>query len=150
VAKPRPRRCWRPGKGRREPSPPRRPGRFDAYAAAALDATSLETARSHLAELYDQHLITEPAPGRYQLHDLLREHARSLAAGDDRADTNAATRRLLDYYLHTALAADQHVATWAAAYHRPPTGAIGSPSAQRIQETLRQYVLKPASPPSNQ
>jgi hypothetical protein len=95
---------------------------FDAYAAAALDATSLETARSHLAELYDQHLITEPAPGRHQLHDLLREHARSLAAADDRADGKAATRRLLDYYLHTALAADQHVATWAAAYHRPPTG----------------------------
>jgi len=30
--------------------------------------------RRCLDELYDQHLISEPAPGRYQLHDLLREH----------------------------------------------------------------------------
>ena len=61
---------------------------IDAYAAAALDDVSLETARAQLDELYDQHLITEPAPGRYLLHDLLREHARTLAeadAGDSRA-----------------------------------------------------------------
>ena len=60
---------------------------IDAYAAAALDGTSLGQARRHLDELYDQHLITEPAPGRYQLHDLLREHARALAAADDPADS---------------------------------------------------------------
>ena len=59
---------------------------FDGYAAAALGATSPDTARRHLGELYDQHLLTEPAPGRYQLHDLLREHARALAAADDPAD----------------------------------------------------------------
>jgi hypothetical protein len=35
---------------------------IDAYAAAALDGTDLATARRHLDELYDQHLITEPAP----------------------------------------------------------------------------------------
>ena len=33
----------------------------------------------HLDDLYDQHLITEPARGRYRLHDLLHEHARGLA-----------------------------------------------------------------------
>src|SRR5262249_54954247 len=54
---------------------------IDAYAAAALDDTSLATARRGLDELYDQHLLTEPAPGRYQLHDLLRQHARTLATG---------------------------------------------------------------------
>ena len=57
---------------------------FDAYAAAALDGTSLGEARRQLDELYDQHLITEPTLGRYQLHDLLREHARIMAAGDRR------------------------------------------------------------------
>ena len=81
---------------------------FDARAAAALDHTSLDEARRCLDELYDQHLITEPAPGRYQLHDLLREHARALAAADDPAACDAAVGRLLDYYLHTALAAGQH------------------------------------------
>jgi tetratricopeptide (TPR) repeat protein/transcriptional regulator with XRE-family HTH domain len=92
----------------------------DAYAAAALDGTSLDTARRCLDELYDQHLITEPAPGRYQLHDLLREHARALAATDDPADCDAATRRLLDYYLHTALDADRHIPTWDTAYRPRP------------------------------
>ena len=80
---------------------------FDAYAAAALDATSLATARRHLDELYEQHLLAEPAPGRYQMHDLLREHARARADTADPADRDAATGRLLDYYLHTALAASQ-------------------------------------------
>ncbi len=75
---------------------------FDGYAAAALEDTTLEQAHRCLDELYDQHLITEPAPGRYQLHDLLREHARALAAADDPADSDAAAGRLLDYYLHNA------------------------------------------------
>ena len=69
----------------------------DAYAAAALDGTSPGTARRQLDELYDQHLLTEPAPGRYQLHDLLREHARALAAADDQANHDAAAGRVLDY-----------------------------------------------------
>jgi tetratricopeptide (TPR) repeat protein/transcriptional regulator with XRE-family HTH domain len=95
---------------------------FDAYAAAALDGASLGTARRDLGELYDQHLLTEPAPGRYRLHDLLREHARALAAADDDAETGAAARRLLDYYLHTALAAGRHSGSWVSANRRPPPG----------------------------
>jgi len=85
---------------------------IDAHAAAALDGTSLDEARGCLEGLYDQHLLTEPAPGRYQLHDLLREHARTLAAADDPAESEAATGRLLDYYLHTAIAAGRHITTW--------------------------------------
>src|SRR5215467_4696495 len=101
---------------------------FDAYAAAALDGTSLSKARRQLDELYDQHLITEPVPDRYQLHDLLREHARIMAGeAGDAADSEAATRRLLDYYLHTALAAGQYFSTWASA-GRPPLP--GNPPAQ--------------------
>jgi tetratricopeptide (TPR) repeat protein len=95
---------------------------FDTYAAAALDGTSLGSARRHLDELYDQHLISEPAPGRYQLHDLLREHARALAASDDQADRDAAAGRALDYYLHTALVAGRHFDPRASAYRRPPPG----------------------------
>jgi tetratricopeptide (TPR) repeat protein/transcriptional regulator with XRE-family HTH domain len=85
---------------------------FDAHAVAALDDTSLDQARRGLGELYDQHLIGEPAPGRYLLHDLLREHARALADGAAPADRDAATGRLLDYYLHTALAAGQRLPSW--------------------------------------
>jgi tetratricopeptide (TPR) repeat protein len=85
---------------------------IDAHAAAALDDTSLAAARRGLGELYDQHLLTEPAPGRYVLHDLLREHARALAAADDPAESDAAADRLLDYCLHTALAAGRRLPSW--------------------------------------
>ena len=95
---------------------------FDAYAAAALDGTGLGDARRQLDELYDQHLLTEPAPGRYQLHDLLREHARALAATDDQTDRDTVAGRVLDYYLHTALAAGKHFDPRASAYRRPPPG----------------------------
>jgi tetratricopeptide (TPR) repeat protein/transcriptional regulator with XRE-family HTH domain len=83
---------------------------IDAYAAAALDDSDPGAARRHLQALYDQHLITEPARGRYRLHDLIREHARTLAAADPAAEADAALGRLLDYYLHTARAADRHLA----------------------------------------
>ena len=95
---------------------------IDAYVAAALDDSSLDAARRHLDELYDQHLLTEPAPGRYILHDLLREHARALDAADDRDDTDAATRRLLDYYVHAALAASRRIPTWTDAPSHPLSG----------------------------
>ena len=106
----------------------RHPGpNFDAYAAAALDGTTLDVARHSLEDLYDQHLLAEPVPGRYQLHDLLREHAQTLAAADDPAGSADATGRLLDYYLHTALAAGQHFNPGAGAYRRP---LPGNPPAQ--------------------
>jgi tetratricopeptide (TPR) repeat protein len=82
---------------------------IDAHAAAALDDTSLATARRQLRALYDHHLISEPASGRYRLHDLLREHAQAMSAADDPDAGEATTDRLLDYYLHTALAAGKHI-----------------------------------------
>ena len=92
---------------------------FDAHAAAALDGTSLAEARRHLDDLYDQHLLGQPGRGRYRFHDLIREHARALAAGEP-ADGAATTGRLLDYYLHTALAADRHVAVRVRGARRAP------------------------------
>jgi tetratricopeptide (TPR) repeat protein/transcriptional regulator with XRE-family HTH domain len=74
---------------------------IDDHAAAALDGTSPAAARRGLEALYDQHLLTEPAPGRYRMHDLIREHARVLADRLD-PDRDLATDRLLDYYQHAA------------------------------------------------
>ena len=48
---------------------------IDGYAAAALDGTGLAAARRGLEALYDQYLLTEPAQGRYRLHDLIRQAA---------------------------------------------------------------------------
>jgi tetratricopeptide (TPR) repeat protein/transcriptional regulator with XRE-family HTH domain len=95
---------------------------IDAYAAAALDGTSLAAARRRLEALYDQHLITEPARGRYRFHDLIREHARTLAAAGDPAESDAAATRLLDYYLHTARTASGHFPAWTVAEDPAPPG----------------------------
>ena len=95
---------------------------IDAYAAAALDGTDLAAARRHLDGLYDHYLLTEPARGRYRLHDLLAEHARALAFAGDPADADAAAGRLLDYYAHTAAAAGQHIETRHTAVGRAPPG----------------------------
>ncbi len=109
---------------------------IDAYAAAALDDTSLDAARRGLEGLYDQHLLTEPARGRYRLHDLLREHARALAANDDPAGRDTAAGRLLDYYLHTALAASKHIAARGPARRLPTLG--DSPACAPQISTPRQ------------
>ena len=93
---------------------------IDGYAAAALDGTDLPAVRRRLGELHDQHLISEPTRGRYRLHDLLREHARALAAADEAAGNQAAIGRLLDYYLHTAMTASQLIA-WRTPIAGPPS-----------------------------
>jgi tetratricopeptide (TPR) repeat protein/DNA-binding XRE family transcriptional regulator len=95
---------------------------IDAYAAAALDETGVDSARGRLDELYDHHLISEPAAGRYQLHDLLRQYSRALAAEGEPADAGAAAR-LVNYYAHVAAAASKHIATWTTAGDRPPPGS---------------------------
>jgi tetratricopeptide (TPR) repeat protein/transcriptional regulator with XRE-family HTH domain len=80
---------------------------LDAYAAAALHHTSLDHADRLLDDLYDQHLLTEPAPGRYRMHDLIRAYARALADRlDPDGDRDQASARLLDYYQHAAALAD--------------------------------------------
>jgi tetratricopeptide (TPR) repeat protein/transcriptional regulator with XRE-family HTH domain len=101
---------------------------IDSYAVAALDGTGLAAARHGLEALYDQYLLTEPAQGRYRMHDLLRAHARALA---DRLDSDGgrdqATARLLDYYQHTAALADALLARQPRASPAPAAGT--SPGA---------------------
>ncbi|HUL24452.1 MAG TPA: tetratricopeptide repeat protein [Streptosporangiaceae bacterium] len=87
----------------------------DARAAAAMIGAGLAPARRLLDALYDNHLIEETARGRYAMHDLLRAYARALAAGDAAADRDAATARLLDYYLRAARAADRYLSPQAGA-----------------------------------
>ena len=100
---------------------------IDGYAAAALDDADLGAARRGLAALYDQYLLTEPARGRYRLHDLLGEHARTLAAADPAAEADAALGRLLDYYQHAAALAEARLARQSRT--RPAPAAVISPPA---------------------
>jgi tetratricopeptide (TPR) repeat protein/transcriptional regulator with XRE-family HTH domain len=83
----------------------------DAYAAAALDGIDVATARRGLEALYDQYLLSEPAAGRYRMHDLIREHARALTGRlDPDDDRDQAVGRLLDYYEHAAARANLLIA----------------------------------------
>jgi tetratricopeptide (TPR) repeat protein/transcriptional regulator with XRE-family HTH domain len=98
---------------------------IDAYAAAALAASSLQEAQQHLAELYDHHLLTEPSRGRYQLHDLLRAHAQAKTSEEDPVEAQAAVGRLLNYYLRAGEIAGRHFASWFG-YRRPaPSPSLG-------------------------
>jgi tetratricopeptide (TPR) repeat protein len=75
-------------------------------AAASLAGIDPGEVRRLLAELTQANLVSEPSPGRYTFHDLLRIYAIELAHRDDaETDRTQAVRRLLDHYLHTAHAA---------------------------------------------
>jgi tetratricopeptide (TPR) repeat protein/transcriptional regulator with XRE-family HTH domain len=82
---------------------------FDVHAAAALDGSDIVIAGRVLDALYDQYFLSEPAPGRYRLHDLVREYARNLVAHDPAGESNPAITRLLGYYQHAAAAAERHL-----------------------------------------
>jgi tetratricopeptide (TPR) repeat protein/transcriptional regulator with XRE-family HTH domain len=98
---------------------------FDGYSAAALDGTDLPAARRRLEILYDQYLLAEVARGQYRMHDLLRQHARTLAHRLDKEDDRAgAISRLLDYYQHTATLAETLIAR-----RSVPSFAAGTASA---------------------
>jgi tetratricopeptide (TPR) repeat protein/transcriptional regulator with XRE-family HTH domain len=105
---------------------------FDAYAAAALAGVPVAEARRDLEGLYDHYLLAETAHGRYRFHDLIREQARALAAASPPSERDAATSRLLDYYLRTARAADQHLNSRAVPAASEPADA--APPARPITD----------------
>ncbi|GIH06420.1 SARP family transcriptional regulator [Rhizocola hellebori] len=70
-------------------------------AAASLAALPLAQTSRLLGELAQAHLVTEPAAGRYGMHDLLRTFAGETAAATDApSERHDALRRLYDHYLH--------------------------------------------------
>jgi tetratricopeptide (TPR) repeat protein len=79
---------------------------FDSHSTAALADVLLAESQRLLDELVDAHLVEEPRPGRYRLHDLVRTFASGLAAATDpEPRCREAVGRLLDYFLHATLAA---------------------------------------------
>jgi tetratricopeptide (TPR) repeat protein len=77
-------------------------------AAASLAGLSATTARSVLTELASAYLTTEQEPGRFTLHELLRAYAAERVKHQDSgAERHAASRRMLDHYLHTAHSASR-------------------------------------------
>jgi DNA-binding SARP family transcriptional activator/Tfp pilus assembly protein PilF len=81
---------------------------FGAAAAYALAGGDVECS---LNELVDAHLLDQRGRlDRFQFHDLMRGYAATLAAAEDfAADRAAAEKRLLSYFLHSAIAAFREV-----------------------------------------
>jgi DNA-binding SARP family transcriptional activator/tetratricopeptide (TPR) repeat protein len=76
---------------------------LDAHAAAALTDLPLDQVETALEALFEDNLLLQHSPGRYQFHDLIRDCSRELSEQhDDGAVRQAATQRLLDYYLYSA------------------------------------------------
>jgi tetratricopeptide (TPR) repeat protein len=101
-------------------------------AAARLAGLPERRTRAVVDELLRASLLTESAPDRFAFHDLLRSYARDLAASKDGdADRRAASRRMIDHYLHTAYDADRliHPHRPLAFVPQPVTGAGPQPLA---------------------
>ncbi|HEY2674830.1 MAG TPA: BTAD domain-containing putative transcriptional regulator [Rugosimonospora sp.] len=81
----------------------------DISLAAVTALAGLPTAEvaATLRALQRQSLVQQHAPGRWRMHDLIRLYAAERAERDEPADRDAALRRLVDFYLHTAYAADR-------------------------------------------
>lgn len=123
------------------------PGRdLDARAAAALADLTWERAEELLEELLDAHMLLQHEPGRYTLHDLLREHAHITAEAHDGPDVRkAAVDRVVEHYLHTAgTAIAQPGSTGAGAWleaERANLIAVAAQATDRPQATVLHRYL---------
>lgn len=76
---------------------------FGLPAAAATTGVATAAAQHLLDRLTSAHLVTTHPGGRYGMHDLVRWFARGCCHRDEPADdVRRATRRLVDFYAHTA------------------------------------------------
>jgi DNA-binding SARP family transcriptional activator/tetratricopeptide (TPR) repeat protein len=75
-------------------------------AAASLAGLARPDAGAALRELTRTHMVAEYLPARFMFHDLLRAYAADQAERNDpESERRAAVHRVLDHYLHTAMAA---------------------------------------------
>jgi tetratricopeptide (TPR) repeat protein len=94
-------------------------------AAASLAGYPIGQALTAIRDLARAGLITERAPGRFTLHDLLRAYSTEQALLTEAAeDRLAATGRAVDHYLHSARAADEllYRTAWGLTLGQPAPG----------------------------
>jgi tetratricopeptide (TPR) repeat protein len=86
---------------------------FGLAAATALAGINAAQARQQLDVLTGAHLLEQPAPGRYEFHDLLRAYAVDQVRHLESPETHAEVReRIIGWYLHTADAASARIAAF--------------------------------------
>ncbi|MET9346018.1 ATP-binding protein [Streptomyces termitum] len=102
-------------------------GEFGIGAAAALAVLPPHRTRRLLDDLVGAHLLEQTAPDRFRFHDLLRAYATDLVRAEEPAERRQeARRRVLDWYLHTAGAAQRllHPAEDRLPLPEPPPGVV--------------------------
>jgi DNA-binding SARP family transcriptional activator/tetratricopeptide (TPR) repeat protein len=105
-------------------------------AAASLAGIPRAEASAALRELGRSHMVAEHVPGRFTFHDLLRVYAVDLAERTDpEPDRQAAAHRMLDHYLHTAMAASQQFSPGRSALRlaAPQPGVLPAEMADKDQ-----------------
>ncbi|WP_116198579.1 tetratricopeptide repeat protein [Amycolatopsis circi] len=95
------------------------PGRrLSTAAAAALAGRPEPEAHALIGTLVSAHLVEATGPGSYRMHDLLQLYAHECTTADDTAaERTEAVRRLVTWYLRTAVAAAEWIAPYRSAAH---------------------------------
>ncbi|QTR03924.1 hypothetical protein J7S33_02535, partial [Saccharothrix algeriensis] len=115
-------------------------GSFGLEAAAAAAGEPPPEVEPVLDELVEKNLLTEVGDERFRFHDLLRLHARRQADWHSAAESDAALRRVVEWYLHRAVGADLAVVP-----DRPRVGPLfrgARPAFPRAAEALDWLVAE--------
>lgn len=101
---------------------------IDLNAAASLLGRPVAEVRRLLRGLVEASLVTRHASGRYVMHDLVRAYAADVARQDLADDIRqAALRRVVDFYMHTAYSANRVLAPSAAPLRLGPPATGSQP-----------------------
>jgi DNA-binding SARP family transcriptional activator/tetratricopeptide (TPR) repeat protein len=100
-------------------------------AVASLLASSPAEASKRLRELERASLVHQEPPGRWRMHDLIRRYASGVGHRLPPAARKAASRRVLDFYLHAAHAADNTL------YPHSANPQLDTPSSKVQQSSPR-------------
>ena len=117
---------------------------FGLPAAAALAGIGAPHARQQLDVLIGAHLLEQPAPGRYEFHDLLRAYAVDQVHHLETPEAQGEVRRrILGWYLYTADAASARITAFDRYELTQPIPADVLPLAFYSHETaLRWYQIE--------
>jgi len=119
------------------------PGHDIGYCAiAALTGLPVDSVRTHLGTLVDAHLLQQPSPGRFSLHELLRGYVADLVGLEEPASqVRAAATRLFDYYRRTAATMVSRLGAGAPG-SCPPRGGVGPEPAPEAVTEARKWITE--------
>ncbi|WP_330277829.1 tetratricopeptide repeat protein [Lentzea sp. NBC_00516] len=113
------------------------------HACAAL-TDERQPPRAELTWLTGAHLVAERTVGRFEFHDLLHAYAADLAAQHEN-ERRAATGRLLDHYLDTALLANRYLQPCWTGYIPPVFHHWSQPAITSYDQALAWFSAEFAS-----